>query len=443
MSERQPSVPESNTDGKGRLLLPPAPSDRDTGPTHAPCTSGGRPAPLCRWLVRRILRRTGVPVRVVLWNGEEITDGARPVATVHIRDRWALFQLVWGVDPAFGEAYRQGRIEVEGDLVGLLHAVFRATPDASFESLPRLGLLRRLARRRGNSRAHSRGNVSHHYDVGNDFYRLWLDEQLVYTCAYFPRPTLTLEEAQLAKMDHVCRKLRLRPGQTVIEAGCGWGALARHMARHYGVSVTAYNLSHEQIEYARARAKAEGLDGQVQFVEDDYRAVSGRCDAFVSVGMLEHVGRDHYRTLGAVIRRCLKPAGLGLIHSIGRNRPTPMSPWVDRHIFPGSYIPSLGEIMAVFEPWDFSVLDVENLRLHYARTLAHWLARFDAVADRVRQMFGETFVRTWRLYLASCQAAFTVGQCQLFQILFTGGGNNEVPWSRGHVYPRGGPHAEL
>jgi cyclopropane-fatty-acyl-phospholipid synthase len=414
-------------------------ADCNSGPTHAPRTSrgrpsGGRPAPLCRWLVRQILRRTGVPVRVVLWNGEEITDAARPVATVHIRDRWALFQLVWRFDPGFGETYREGRIEVEGDLVGFFEAVFRAAPNPSLRRLPRFGLLHRLRPRRDNSPTQARRNVAHHYDIGNDFYRLWMDEQLVYTCAYFPSPDLTLDEAQAAKMDHVCRKLRLRPGQTVIEAGCGWGALARHMARHYGVRVTAYNLSHEQIAYARARAKAEGLDGQVLFIEDDYRTIAGRCDAFVSVGMLEHVGREHHRTLGAVIHRCLKPTGVGLIHSIGRNRPLPMSPWLDRHLFPGGYIPSLGEIMAVFEPWNFSVLDVENLRLHYARTLAHWLARFDAAADRVRARFGETFVRTWRLYLASSQAAFTVGRCQLFQIVFAPAANNEIPWSRRHVY---------
>jgi cyclopropane-fatty-acyl-phospholipid synthase len=438
MSERPWAVPESNGDGNGRLL-PPVSKECPTSPVHgmrnaAAHPVGGRPAPLCRWLARRILERTRIPARLVLWNGEEVTGPVRPVATVHIRDRRALWRLVWGIDPAFGETYREGRVDVEGDLVEFLKAAFRPELDTSSGRPPGRGLLGRLRPRRNNSPTKSRHNVYHHYDVGNDFYRLWLDEQLVYTCAYFPSPSLTLEQAQAAKMDHVCRKLRLGPGQTVIEAGCGWGALARHMARHYGVRVTAYNLSHEQITYARARAQAEGLDDRVQYVEGDYRTVTGRCDAFVSIGMLEHVGREHYRTLGAVIHRCLKPTGIGLIHSIGRNRPMPMSPWLDRHIFPGGYIPSLGEMMAVFEPWNFSVLDVENLRLHYARTLAHWLARFDAVAEQVRHQFDEAFVRTWRLYLASSQAAFTVGLCQLFQVVFAPAANNEIPWSRSEIY---------
>jgi cyclopropane-fatty-acyl-phospholipid synthase len=392
----------------------------------------GSSVSLSRWLVRRILRRVNLPLRVVLSSGEEVTATSGPfIATVHIRDRRTPWQLLAGVDPAFGEAYTAGRIDVEGDLVAFLEAVFRSGPRDSGRGWLGRWLARGLAR--ANNIARSRGNVRHHYDVGNDFYTLWLDEEMVYTCAYFPRPTLSLEEAQLAKMEHVCRKLRLRPGQTVFEAGCGWGALARYMARHYGVKVTACNLSHAQIEYARARARAEGLDGQVRFVEDDYRNLAGRCDRFVSVGMLEHVGPEHYRTLGGVIRRCLEPDGLGLIHSIGRNQPSPMSPWLAKHIFPGAYIPSLGEIMGVFEPWRFSVLDVENLRLHYARTLEHWLRRFEAVADQVRAQFGEPFVRTWRLYLASSRAAFLAGVQQLFQVVFAPGDSNEVPWSREHL----------
>jgi cyclopropane-fatty-acyl-phospholipid synthase len=288
---------------------------------------------------------------------------------------------------------------------------------------------------RANSLSGSRSNIHHHYDLSNDFYRLWLDEQMVYTCAYFPTPSTTLEQAQVAKMDHVCRKVRLRPGQLVIEAGCGWGALARHMARHYGVTVRAFNISHEQVVYARERARAEGLHHQVEFVEDDYRAITGTCDAFVSVGMLEHIGPEHYGELSGVIHRCLGPTSLGLIHSIGRNRPRPTNAWLEQRIFPGAYLPSLGEIMAVFEPSAFSVLDVENLRLHYAETLRHWLRRFDQVADRVAEQFSPQFVRTWRLYLASSMAAFTSGFMQLFQVVFAPCRNNDIPWTRVRLDP--------
>jgi cyclopropane-fatty-acyl-phospholipid synthase len=401
-------------------------------------TGAGTVGALGRWLVRKALRLAGdPPLRVLLPGGEEVAPAGQPAFTVRVRDRRVLRRLLLNPDLGFGDAYSAGGLEIDGDLVSFLEMTFR--------SPRRDGLLQRLFRAltkpRRNSLAGSRDNIHRHYDLGNDFYRLWLDERLVYTCAYFPTPSATLEEAQLAKMDHVCRKLRLRPGQTVIEAGCGWGALALHMARHYGVTVRAFNISRQQVAYARQRARAEGLDHRVEFVEDDYRTITGTCDAFASVGMLEHVGPDHYRRLGAVIRRCLKPTGLGLIHSIGRNRPAPTNAWLERRIFPGSYMPSLRELLDVLEPWNFSVLDVENLRLHYALTLRHWLDRFEKAADRVRAMFDEPFVRTWRLYLASSVAGFSTGHVQLFQVVFAHGGSNQVPWTRADLYdgrPAGG-----
>jgi cyclopropane-fatty-acyl-phospholipid synthase len=209
------------------------------------------------------------------------------------------------------------------------------------------------------------------------------------------------------------------------------------MARHHGVKVRAFNVSHQQVMLARERARAEGLDGRVEFVEDDYRNMAGRFDAFVSVGMLEHVGRDHYRELGGVIDRCLTASGRGLIHSIGRHRPLRPNSWIVARIFPGAYIPTLREMADIFEPFSFSVLDVENLRLHYAATLRHWLDRFEAQRDRVRGLFDERFVRMWRLYLASSLAAFTTGWMQLFQVVFARATNNELPWTREGVYREG------
>jgi cyclopropane-fatty-acyl-phospholipid synthase len=285
-----------------------------------------------------------------------------------------------------------------------------------------------------NTRSGSRSNIHQHYDLGGDFYSLWLDKQLVYTCAYFAEPHLSLEDAQVRKMDHICRKVNLALGDAVIEAGCGWGALALHMARRYGARVRAFNISREQILYARARARSEGLDGQVEFIEDDYRNVRGRCNVFVSVGMLEHVGPAHFPELVAVIDRCLDDEGRALLHFIGRNRRLPLNTWIRRRVFPGAYPPTLREVLSALEPRNFSVLDVENLRLHYALTLEHWLERYERAADWVGARFGPVFERAWRLYLTGSAASFHAGALQLFQVSFARGTSNRIPWTRADTY---------
>lgn len=416
---------------KQSLSLP----ERQRGAYAAPALAEGDVSALDRWWARRLLQLCGAPpVTVVLWNGEVLAGTQGPKrARLHITDRGALYRLLTHPTLQFGDLYSTGRLDVEGDLQEFLQIVYRA--------LARLGgpasrLLRRTMHRpRRNSLAGSRENIQHHYDIGNSFYALWLDRDLMqYTCAYFHDPNLDLEAAQVAKLHHVCRKLRLRPGETVVEAGCGWGGLARFMARHYGVKVRAYNISREQVAHAREQARREGLDGQVEYVEDDYRNIDGRYDAFVSVGMLEHVGVGQYETLGEVLDRCLAPHGRGLIHTIGRNCPGQMNPWIERRIFPGAQPPALSEMTRILEPRAFSVQDVENLRLHYARTLEHWLVRFEQQTDKVREMFDETFVRAWRLYLNGSIAAFQTGALQLFQVVFTRPEHNELPWSRAHLY---------
>ncbi len=403
----------------------------------SPPPRGGRVLAVEKLLLRWMLRRLGNPaICIALWDGQQIAAyDAQPVALLRIHDRRTLLGLVVNPEFAFGDAYADGRIDVEGDLLEFLQAVFRdiwptITSGESFWTR----LAQWLSLLHSNTIGRSRRNVHHHYEIKDDFYRMWLDEQMVYTCAYFPDPAMTIEQAQRAKMDYVCRKLRLCSGETVVEAGFGWGAFALHMARHYGVRVRAYNLSHEQALFARERAKAEGLASQVEFIEDDYRNISGRFDVFVSIGMLEHVGREHYRELGEVIDRCLKSEGRGLIHSIGRNRPAHLDAWIQRRIFPGAYPPTLKEMMGIFQPRGFSVLDVENLRLHYARTLEHWLARYRAHEDRVAEMFDERFVRMWRLYLTGSIAGFATGTLQLFQVLFARAGVNEIPWTRAWLY---------
>jgi len=391
-----------------------------------------------RRLVRWIMNYVGNPrISIRLWNGDEFSvTEARPVACMEFRQRRAVLELLRSPSVGFGECYSKGLIEIHGDFPAFINEVTAAITRKRERRYYRPKIQSMLRAMRVNSLARSRHNIHHHYDLGNDFYKLWLDERMVYTCAYYDTPAATLADAQLAKLEHVCRKLNLRPGQKVIEAGCGWGALALHMAEHHGVNVIAYNNSSEQVAFARERAAARGLDDRVTFVEDDYRRIDERCDAFVSVGMLEHVGLANFKTLGKLIKRCLKPDGFGLIHSIGRSHSQRADPWIVKHIFPGGHMPSLGEMMAVFEPNKFSIIDVENLRLHYARTCATWLQNFEVVADKVAAMYSEEFVRMWRLYLAGSSAGFQSGTLQLYQVLFTPRGNNKVPWTREYLYPR-------
>ncbi len=389
-----------------------------------------------KWFLSRQLTQLGnPPVTMVVGNGETVCPAkGRSVGTITIRDRKTLLRFFLHPELHFGDAYSEGKIDVEGDLVEVLSCAFKCMAKTSKEGLLNVYRKKVLSRPRLNTLSGSKANIHEHYDIGNDFYRLWLDENMQYTCAYFPSPSATLEEAQTAKMDHVCRKLMLKPGETVVEAGCGWGTLAMHMAKYYGVRVKAYNISHQQIISARARAKAEGLDDRVEFVEDDYRNIADRFDAFASVGMLEHVGTQYYRQLGGVIERSLKEHGRGLIHSIGRNSAEPMNPWIERRIFPGAYPPTLREMMEIFEPSDFSILDVENLRLHYAKTLEHWLERFERSKERIGAQFDQKFIRAWRLYLAGSIAAFVAGDLQLFQVVFAHPDKNDLPWTRAHLY---------
>ncbi|HEB82984.1 MAG TPA: class I SAM-dependent methyltransferase [Gammaproteobacteria bacterium] len=398
---------------------------------------------LDRWLVKKMVDVVGnPPVRISLWDGREVTPPCDdPVAVLVYNDRGALLKTIIDPELHWGDLYCSGRVEFEGDMVEFMEVIYRGI---SGKGEP--GLLRKLIlwlghRRIFNTMDKARENIHHHYDIGNDFYRLWLDtEEMQYTCAYFPEEDMTLEQAQVAKLHHICRKLQLKPGDTVVEAGCGWGGLARFMAKHYGVKVRAYNISKEQVKYARQRAEEEGLTEQIEYVLDDYRNISGQYDVFVSVGMLEHVGQRDYRQLGQIIKRCMKPEGRGLIHTIGRVAPGPMNAWIERRIFPGARPPSLCEMMDIFEPAELSVYDVENLRLHYSRTLLEWLQRFEAHSQEISEMMDEEFVKAWRLYLSGSTSAFNVGELQLYQVVFYHAANNNIPGTRRYLYDGVAPY---
>ena len=392
------------------------------------------PSALDRRMLRPLQNRLDESrVRIALWD-EPDTKPAANQAILRICDRSALWHLLLNPGLHFGDLYSAGRIKVNGDLLLVLDEAYRFL--AKVET--RLRWLGR-SRIQAPTLTDSKRNIHHHYDIGNEFYGLWLDrEALQYTCAYFAEPTMTIEQAQQAKMHHVCKKLRLQAGETVVEAGSGWGGFAIFMAKNYGAKVQSFNISHEQVVYAREWAKREGVAHLAEFVEDDFRNIAGAYDVFVSIGMLEHVGAGNYKELGNLMRRTIGTQGRGLVHSIGRDRPAPLNAWIQKRIFPGAYPPTLREMMDLFEDADLSVLDVENIRLHYAETCRAWLERFEENVETVRTMFDEAFVRAWRLYLAGSMKAFEHGTLQLFQVLFAPSAANNVPRTRAHVYAKGG-----
>lgn len=379
------------------------------------------------------------PFEFVLADGARVRHGAgEPAFTAHVKTDRALRDVLFRSALGFGEAYVRGDIDIEGDLkqVALLGFAAREQGVQGTLSARAAYLLGFLGRR--NTLRNSRRNIAAHYDLGNDFYRLWLDEEMQYTCAYFDEPSDSLETAQRRKMDLVCRKLKLQPGELVVEAGGGWGGLALHMARHWGVRVRSFNISESQVRYARERAASLGVSSDaLEYVHDDYRSIPAhiaKCDKFASICMLEHVGRENYEAFVELIAGVLRPKGLALLQFISRTQPsTTPNPWLEKFVFPGYYNPSMGELLAAMERAGnpLQLIDAENMRFHYALTLRHWLSRLEDNAGTIRATWGEEILRTFRLYLAGGQADFTRGRGTLvYQALLSNGPDNEAPLNR-------------
>jgi cyclopropane-fatty-acyl-phospholipid synthase len=379
-----------------------------------------------------ILREAGYPpVRIVLPDGTVVETGHGEARfTLRIRSWRALAAMAADPETGFGESYAAGAVEVDGPLADFCDAIYSHWPQNGSGGWPARVLSWYLGWTQRRSQRAARKNIHRHYDLGNEFYRLWLDEEMLYTCAFFPGEDATLEEAQAAKMERVARKLGLEAGERVVDAGCGWGAFALYLARVHGCRVRAFNISEEQVAWARRRCREMGLEDRVEFVLDDYRNITGTYDAFASIGMLEHVGREHYRDLGEVIRRTIGETGRGLLHFIGRSRPAPLSAWIRKRIFPGAYAPALSEMLPLLEAGGYHVADIENLRAHYARTLRCWRERFEAAEPQVRAMYGDEFARAWKLYLAGSEASFRSGTLELYQVLFAGRRCGKKLWTR-------------
>lgn len=362
-----------------------------------------------------------------------------PEAALHIRTPRALRALCLNPDLALGEGYMDGTIEIGGnaELEALLALVLlNRRPGAMPAYIRALDRMRYHARAwvQRNTAASAKANVAHHYDISDDLYRLMLDADMQYSCAYFAHPDMTLDQAQEAKKHHIARKLMIEPGMSVLDIGCGWGGMALTLARSYGARVTGVTLSENQLVTAQKRAAGAGLTDRMTFRLIDYRALQGQYDRIVSVGMLEHVGLPHFGGYFSKIGTLLHPDGIALIHTIGRVSP-PMShsPWIHKYIFPGGYVPSLSELMPAIETSGLWQTDIEVWRLHYARTLRAWRDRFDANLDTVRDWYDDRFIRMWRYYLTACIMAFEQ-QEQCVYHLQLAHKRDAVPLTRDYLY---------
>ena len=361
-----------------------------------------------------------------------------PEVKIALLDRTLPRKIVFSPDMAVGEAYMDGRLTIENDdLYGFLEVSISniaAHGQPWFRRPLEAGrhLLRHLQQFNPGSRA--RANVAHHYDLSGALYDLFLDEDRQYSCAYFRRPDMTLEEAQSAKKHHIAGKLLIEPGMRVLDIGCGWGGMGLTLARDYGAEVLGVTLSKEQHALATARAEAAGLSDRCRFELMDYRKVEGRFDRIVSVGMFEHVGVPHYNEYFSHIRNRLTGDGIALVHTIGRARPPgATSPWITKYIFPGGYCPSLSEVMRAVEHQGLIETDIEVWRLHYAETLRYWRARFEANIDKARALYDDRFCRMWRYYLVASELTFRLNRQVVFQLQLTKQ-QEAVPLTRDYLY---------
>jgi cyclopropane-fatty-acyl-phospholipid synthase len=389
-------------------------------------------------LVDRILSQiTGVSFGVVFWDGDTRRYGPGPEEFVlHLKDEAVCKGLLGNLNVRFGDAYVSGAIEVEGDLQRCLRLMFLCRPETFALSPGEKAKLALMRWRWVNPLEQARRNVAVHYDLGNEFFKLWLGKEMVYSCAYFRSPEEDIDTAQERKLHHLCEKLRLREGARLLDVGCGWGGLLLHAATRYGARGLGITLSAEQELEARSRIAAHGLSDRVAIARRDYRELddSDGFDAVVSIGMFEHVGKRNYGEYFRSTARLLRDGGIGVLHTIGRHVAGPANPWITKHIFPGAYFPSLAEVDEPLVASGLRVTDVEVWRLHYALTLERWLEGYEANLDRVRAMYGERFTRLWRLYLAGCAASFRYGDYCVWQIQFTKGSGDEIPLTREYLY---------
>ncbi len=370
-------------------------------------------------------------------------DGHGEVVEVTLHDPDLPRRVLSNPDMAVGEGYMKGTITIKNDdLYGFMSIAilnlgrngerFNNPTTAQKYMQSARKILRKISQHNPIGRAQE--NVAHHYDLSDELYDLFLDEDKQYSCGYYKTPDDTLEMAQAQKKAHIAAKLCLEKGMTVLDIGCGWGGMGLTLARDYGVNVVGVTLSKEQHKVAVARAKAEGLEGQVDFRLQDYRNVPEQFDRIVSVGMFEHVGVPHYAEYFEHVKKFLKPDGVALIHTIGRCAPPNVtSPWIAKYIFPGGYCPAMSEVLPIIEDANLITTDIEVWRIHYADTLRDWRARFEANIDKILAIYDEEFCRMWRYYLIASELTFRLDRQVVFQFQITKD-QQAAPVTRDYLY---------
>ncbi|KJR48825.1 Cyclopropane-fatty-acyl-phospholipid synthase [Desulfosporosinus sp. I2] len=371
------------------------------------------------------------PCEVRFWDGDVVNyggDGAQ--FRINLNEPIDKTEVMSDLSLAFGEGYMQKKIDIEGSVQKVIESLYNKQDSYLHKSA-----YVKWAKIISNNIRKSKENVQFHYDIGNNFYRLWLDETMTYSCAYFKTPEDSLAQAQKNKVDHTLGKLNLKPGQTLLDIGCGWGELILTAAKNHQVKALGITLSSEQYTRVLERIQNEGLKDLVEVQLVDYRELRDRTfDRVLSVGMIEHVGKEHLEEYFSAVKSLLNEGGVSLLHCITSNEEGGMNSWINKYIFPGGYIPAVQELVKLMAENSFHLKDLESLREHYTQTLEHWAKNFEEALPLIQKTKDETFIRMWRLYLNSCAASFHCGNIDIHQFLFSKGVNNSWPMTRGYMY---------
>jgi cyclopropane-fatty-acyl-phospholipid synthase len=394
---------------------------------------------LLQW-ASNIRQKADIHARFVLWDGQQLDLGhfSVPRVTVYIKEMAAIPYLLAASMSKLGEAYVQGKIDVEGkiaDIIQLGFTLVRHTPSDSNK-------LQRIARYFTHTRGSDMKAIQFHYDLSNEFYSLWLDRNMVYSCAYFEHGDEDLETAQLKKIDHILTKIQLKPDETLLDIGCGWGALVIRAAEKFGARCVGITLSQNQFELATERVRSAGLSDRIEIRLQDYRDVQGQFDKITSVGMFEHVGRKQLVNYFRRMNELLKDDGIAMNHGITATNVDESdanfgaSEFIDKYVFPNGELPHLSNAIGAMQEGGLEVFDVENLRRHYARTLSIWADNFESKATEIQQLIDAERYRVWRLYLAGCAYSFQHDQLSIYQLLCHKSGHDaaSLPWSRHYIY---------